>query len=87
MVRDHVGRGTVGPAGADGLQCRQRVGGALSTAVGAPQTVVADRVTAVEVPDSMGAVAGRWQPVGVPLLGPARAHGGPDPERAELVEG
>lgn len=35
----------------------------------------------------MGAVVGGGQPVGVTLLGPTGACGGPDPERAELVEG
>ncbi|GAA2611437.1 hypothetical protein GCM10010399_47860 [Dactylosporangium fulvum] len=34
----------------------------------------------------MRAVVGGRQPVGTSLFGPARARGGPDAERAELVE-
>jgi hypothetical protein len=41
----------------------------------------------VEVPDAVGAVIGRGQPVGTPLSGPARARGGSDAEQAELIEG
>ncbi|GHD07399.1 hypothetical protein GCM10010313_26530 [Streptomyces violarus] len=35
----------------------------------------------------MGAVGGGRQPVGMVAFGPARTSGGPDSERAELVEG
>lgn len=41
----------------------------------------------MEVSDSVGAVVGGGQPVGTSLFGPARPCCGPDPERAELVEG
>jgi len=40
----------------------------------------------VEAPDPVGAVVRGGQPVGPALFGPARACGGPDSERAELVE-
>jgi hypothetical protein len=40
----------------------------------------------VEVAHSVGAVIGRWHPVGVLVGGSARAGGGSDAERAKLVE-
>ena len=40
----------------------------------------------MEVADAVGAVVDRWVSLGMPLLGPARPGGGPDAERAELVE-
>jgi len=87
LSRDHVDRCAVRAGGSDRLQRGQRVRGTLLAAVDAPQAVVADRVTAVEVLDAVGAVVGGGQPVGTPLLGPARTRGGADTERAELVEG
>jgi hypothetical protein len=58
----------------------------LLAPVDAPQGVVTDGVAAVEVPDAVGAVVGGRHSVGLGLLGPAVAAGGPDAERAELVE-
>lgn len=86
VVRDHVDRRAVGPGGADRLQRGQCVGGTFSAAVDAPHAIVADRVAVLEVLDAVGAVAGGGQPVGTPLLSPARARGGPDPERAASAE-
>ncbi|GAA3007124.1 hypothetical protein GCM10020229_18610 [Kitasatospora albolonga] len=86
VVQDHVDRGAVGAGGAYRPEGNQSVRGALAAVVDAPQSVVADRVAAVEVGDAMGAVVGRRQPVGSALPGPAAACDGADSERAELVE-
>ena len=86
VVQDHVDQPPVGPSGADRLECRQGVVGALAAPGGAPQLVVAERVAAVEVADAVGAPVGRRQPVGMALRRPRAAVVGPDRQRPELVE-
>src|SRR5512133_1366413 len=60
---------------------------AFAAADHAPQLVVAQGVAAVEVPDAVGTVIGRRQPVRACAAGPAGAVAWADRQRPELVEG
>ncbi len=73
--------------GADRLERREGVRGALAAPVDAPELVVADGVAAVELPDSVELVVVRRQPVRVPGRRPPGAglgtdHRGPNSSKA-----
>src|SRR5690349_13537551 len=67
-----------------------RAGGAsaaaLTAAVDTPQLVIAEAVTPMEVPDSVGAPVGSRQPVGFGRGRPSAAVMRTDRQRPELVE-
>jgi len=87
VVQDHEQPVATGPGGPDRLQRGQGVIGALVLADHAPQLVIAEGVTAVEVADAVGAVVGRAEPDGPLAAGPAGPMAGADGQQPELVEG
>ena len=86
LSQDDVDRGAVWAGGPDRLKGREGVVAAFA-ADHAPQLVVAQGIAAVEVPNAVGTVIGRRQPVRACAAGPAGAVAWADRQRPELVEG